>query len=94
MLTNVTLRVDPGEAVAIMGPNGSGKSTLLQIMTGTQAPSAGDVFIMQRSMRRAPTSARRFIGYSPRYCLLVNYMTVRENLYYYGKVRSYVPNFW
>jgi energy-coupling factor transport system ATP-binding protein len=39
----VSLRVAPGEFVAVVGPNGSGKSTLARILAGRQVPSAGDI---------------------------------------------------
>lgn len=42
-LNDVSFSVARGETVGIVGSNGSGKSTLLQIMTGTLAPTEGDV---------------------------------------------------
>ena len=43
VLTDVSIRVRPGETVAITGPSGSGKSTLLRIMLGLERPTSGSV---------------------------------------------------
>jgi ABC-type polysaccharide/polyol phosphate transport system ATPase subunit len=40
-LQDVNLRVDPGEAVALLGANGSGKSTVLRLIAGIYQPSSG-----------------------------------------------------
>lgn len=45
VLDGVSLRIEPGESVAIVGPSGSGKTTLLKIMLGVHAPSAGEVLV-------------------------------------------------
>jgi lipoprotein-releasing system ATP-binding protein len=45
ILTDVSLTLERGDAVAIMGPSGSGKSTLLYILGALERPSAGTVTV-------------------------------------------------
>jgi lipoprotein-releasing system ATP-binding protein len=43
VLADVSLKLAPGDAIAIMGPSGSGKSTLLHILGALDAPTSGTV---------------------------------------------------
>lgn len=62
-LEDVTLRVEPGEFLAIIGPNGGGKSTLLKMITGLLPVQRGRVEVFGLS----PADARRagVVGYVP-----------------------------
>ena len=42
-LRQVSLRVEPGEVVAVIGENGAGKSTLMKILAGVQTPDSGEI---------------------------------------------------
>ena len=43
VLADINFNVEPGQALGIIGINGAGKSTLLKLITGTAAPSSGNV---------------------------------------------------
>src|SRR5436853_554980 len=57
-LRGTTLKVEPGEYVAIMGPSGCGKSTFLHIVGGMLKPTSGSVIIEGEDLT-AMTDAER-----------------------------------
>ncbi|MBX3636445.1 MAG: peptidase domain-containing ABC transporter [Rubrivivax sp.] len=59
VLRDVSLRIEPGESVAIVGPSGGGKTTLLKIMLGLHEPSAGEVLAGGVPLARIGTRAWR-----------------------------------
>ncbi|RDV44264.1 ABC transporter ATP-binding protein [Leifsonia sp. ku-ls] len=86
-LQGLTLRVDPGELVAIVGASGSGKSTLLGILSGLDKPTAGSVSVAGRDLlalgnRERVHYRRHTVGFVWQQTSrnLLPYLTARENL--------------
>lgn len=79
---DVSLRIDPGEAVAIIGSNGAGKTTLLRAICGLHRPAAGQVLYGGRNIAgmRAYKVTRLGISYVPAERDLFPDMSVEENL--------------
>lgn len=48
VISDISFRLAPGDAVGIIGVNGAGKSTLLKLITGTTQPTSGSVVITGR----------------------------------------------
>lgn len=61
-LSNITMRVESGESLAVLGANGSGKSTLLKIMAGLAFPTAGSVTALGKALTQ-DTLSGEFAGF-------------------------------
>jgi ATP-binding cassette subfamily B protein RaxB len=59
VLRNVSMKVEPGESVAIVGPSGCGKSTLLKLMLGIVTPTQGEVLVGGQPLARVGLRAWR-----------------------------------
>jgi len=82
-LRDLSLHVDPGEAVVITGRSGSGKSTLLALIGGLEQPDDGDVRIDGRAIWRNahPARARReVVGFVFQRHLLLGALSARANV--------------
>jgi len=63
VLDNISLRIAPGEYVAIVGPSGSGKSSLFRLLLGFERPESGAVFFDGKAIDTLDISAvRRQLG--------------------------------
>jgi thiol reductant ABC exporter CydD subunit len=79
-LDRVSLRVEPGEVVAVTGPSGAGKSTLLGVLLGFVTPTAGSVRIGDAELANLdPVAWRERISWLPQRPHLFA-TTLRENI--------------
>ncbi|MBV8500290.1 MAG: sugar ABC transporter ATP-binding protein [Paucibacter sp.] len=61
-LSDVSLRLFPGEIHALMGQNGAGKSTLIKVLTGLYAPDAGTMTLQGRPIAPRGTEDAQRLG--------------------------------
>jgi urea transport system ATP-binding protein len=82
VLSDIGLRVESGEAVALLGRNGVGKTTLLRTIIGLHAAGGGRIAFDDRRIDDLPAyrRARLGIGYVPQGRGIFPHLTVEENL--------------
>ena len=63
VIDNLSLKIRPGEYVAIVGSTGCGKSTLMRLLLGFETPQKGSIYYDRKNMERLDLkSLRRRIG--------------------------------
>lgn len=66
LLSGITLRIEPGEALGVIGPSGAGKSTLARVAAGALQPDEGTVRLGRARLEHYGPAARgAAIGYLP-----------------------------
>jgi ABC transport system ATP-binding/permease protein len=83
---HMSFKEESGRMVGIMGASGAGKSTLLGVLNGTNNPSDGEVLINGISIHKEKDKLKGLIGYVSQDDLLIEELTVFENLYYNAKL--------
>jgi len=71
-----------GQLVGIMGDSGAGKSTLINVLTGIFPPSSGEILLNGIDVHLFPEKIKGLIGYVAQDDLLIEDLTVFQNLYY------------
>jgi ABC transport system ATP-binding/permease protein len=83
---HMSFKEESGRMVGIMGASGAGKSTLLGVLNGTNEPYDGEVLINGTSIHKEKEKIKGLIGYVSQDDLLIEELTVFENLYYNAKL--------
>ena len=61
-VSDVSFALAPGEILGLIGPNGAGKTTLISLISGTLAPSEGEVLYAGQVITRLPAFRRARLG--------------------------------
>ena len=82
-LSDVALRLYPGEVHTLMGQNGAGKSTLIKVLTGVYTPDSGQILLDGTPIAPASTSDAQLLGISTVYqeVNLCPNLSVAENIF-------------
>lgn len=84
-LHNMSFLEKSGKIVGIMGASGAGKTTLLNVLNGNLKPSSGEVLVNGINVHRNNGELDGLIGYVSQDDLLIEELTVFQNLYYSAK---------
>ena len=79
-VNNIDFELKRGQILGFLGPNGAGKTTTMQIITGTLAPTTGEISIAGYDLLDEPLKAKETIGYLPEQPPLYQEMQVNEYL--------------
>ncbi|MDH5380739.1 MAG: ATP-binding cassette domain-containing protein [Cyclobacteriaceae bacterium] len=85
-LREVTVIEESGGMIGLMGASGAGKSTLLNVLNGSDKPSSGKVLINGIDIHRDKKKIEGVIGFVPQDDLLIEDLTVYQNLFYSAKL--------
>lgn len=85
-LRNINFEENSGQLIGIMGSSGSGKSTLLNVMCGNEKPSKGFVKINGIDIHGEQSKIEGVIGMVSQDDLLIEELSVYENLFYNAKL--------
>ena len=81
---NLSFNLHNGELLAIMGGSGTGKTTLLSLLNGSMKPQEGTITINGHDI--SEPEAKALIGYVPQDDLLIEELTVYQNLWFTAKL--------
>lgn len=81
-----SFNAESGELIGIIGGSGTGKSTLLSLFNGSLKPNEGNIYINGHDLHDENENLKRVIGYIPQDDLLIEELTVFQNLYFNARL--------
>jgi len=85
-LRDININEESGKLIGIMGGSGAGKSTLLNVLNSMEVPSGGSVKINGKNIHTEQKDIQGVIGHVSQDDLLIEELTVYENLFYNAKL--------
>ncbi len=85
-VNHLSLQVNKGEIYGFLGPNGSGKTTFIRMLCGLLRPDSGSGVCLGFDLIREPGRIKAQIGYMAQRFSLYEDLSVKENLYFIGRI--------
>ena len=77
---SLSLSIEEGELFSLLGVNGAGKTTTIKMLSCLAKPTAGDAFLMGKSISTEADQVKALLGVSPQETAVAPGLTVKENL--------------
>ena len=87
-IRNISFKLDYGEVFGFLGINGAGKTTTFKCLSNEIFPTSGNIYIDDNEITSNFSKIRSLIGYCPQFDAIFEYLTVYENLEFYGLVKG------
>ncbi|CAF1365146.1 unnamed protein product [Adineta ricciae] len=85
---NLSLKLYENQITALLGHNGAGKTTTINVLTGIYPPTNGTASIYGQDITTDYEQIRKNVGLCPQEDILFDFMTVREHLQFYGRLKG------
>lgn len=82
----LSFTIAPNEVFGFLGRNGAGKTTTIKILCSLLKPTSGTVSI--QGLNAQSRAARRLIGYLPENPYFYEYLSPKETIEFYGRLRG------
>jgi ABC-2 type transport system ATP-binding protein len=85
-VNHLSLQVGKGEIYGFLGPNGSGKTTFIRMLCGLLRPDSGSGVCLGFDLLKEAARIKPLIGYMAQRFSLYEDLSVKENLYFIGRI--------
>jgi ABC-2 type transport system ATP-binding protein len=85
-VNHLSLQVNKGEIYGFLGPNGSGKTTFIRMLCGLLRPDSGSGVCLGFNLIKDADKIKPQIGYMAQRFSLYEDLSVKENLYFIGRI--------
>ena len=89
IVAGLTFGVERGSLVAIVGANDTGKTTLLKLLSGTEKPDYGSIFVHGLDMQKRKNKTRKLVGFVPHETDLDPWLTIEQNIKFSSLLYSF-----
>ena len=92
VLDNLSFEVENGECFGLIGTNGAGKTTCFRCLCKEIKPDDGKIKIKGLDIFDYSLKGKSSIGYCPQFDSIFEYLTVKENIQFFGKLKGFTGN--